>query len=67
MDFPRARIEFMGDSTAGRIVVGDDGVEPLVGVTALEWDVIEVNPVDRSSKHLPVLRLKRPDGRPEPA
>ena len=35
-DFARAHIEFMGDLTAGRIVIGDDGTEPLLGVTALE-------------------------------
>ena len=34
MDFARAYIEFMGDLTAGRIVIGEDGVEPLLGVTA---------------------------------
>ena len=28
MDFAIARIEFMGDVTAGRIIIGDEGVEP---------------------------------------
>lgn len=35
MDFARAYIEFMGDLTAGRIVIGDDGTELLLGVTTL--------------------------------
>ena len=57
MDFVRAYIEFMGDSTAGRIV-GHEGIEPLLGVTALESTGIEVDPVNRRLKRLPALRLK---------
>ena len=59
MDFARAYIEFMGDLTAGRIVIGEDGVEPLLGVTALESAGIEVDPVSQRLKRLPALRLKR--------
>ncbi len=59
MDFAIARIEFMGDVTAGRVIVGDDGVEPLLGITALESAGIEVDPVNQRLKRLPALRLKR--------
>ena len=59
MDFARAFIEFMGDLTAGRIVIGEDDVEPLLGVTALESAGIEVDPVNQRLKRLPALRLKR--------
>ena len=59
MDFAIARIEFMGDVTAGRVIVGDDGVEPLLGITALESAGIEVDPVNQRLKPLPALRLKR--------
>lgn len=59
MDFARAYIEFMGDLTAGRIVIGDDGTEPLLGVTALESAGIEVDPVNQRLKRRPALRLKR--------
>ena len=59
MDFAIARIEFMGDVTAGRIIIGNDGVEPLLGVTALESAGIEVDPVNQRLKRLPALRLKR--------
>ena len=31
LDFALARIEFMGDVTAGRVIIGDEGVEPLLG------------------------------------
>ena len=59
LDFALARIEFMGDVTAGRVIIGDEGVEPLLGVTALESTGIEVDPVNRRLKRLPALRLKR--------
>ena len=58
MDFARAYLEFMGDLTAGRIIIGDDGVEPLLGLTALESTGIEVDPADQRLKRLPALRLK---------
>ena len=57
-DFARAYIEFMGDLTAGRIVIGDDGILPLLGITALESAGIEVDPVNQRLKRLPALRLK---------
>ena len=59
MDFAIARIEFMGDLTAGRIIIGDEDVEPLLGVTALESAGIEVDPLNQRLKKLPALRLKR--------
>ena len=59
MDFARAYIEFIGDVTAGRIIIGDAGVEPLLGVTAPESTGIEVDPVNQLLKRLPALRLKR--------
>ena len=59
MDFTRAFIEFMGDLTAGRIIIADNDVEPLLGVTALESAGIEVDPVNQRLKRLPALRLKR--------
>ena len=58
MDFARAFIEFMGDLTAGRIIIGDEGVEPLLGVTALKSVGIEVDPVSQRLTRLPALRLK---------
>ena len=59
MDFVLAYIEFMGDLTAGRVIIGDEGTEPLLGVTALESTGIEVDPVNQRLKRLPALRLKR--------
>ena len=37
------QIEFMGETTAGRVIFGDPGSEPILGVTALESVGIMVN------------------------
>ena len=58
LDVTTAEIEFMDDFTAGRIIMGDDDAEPLLGVAALESAGIEVDPVDQRLKKLPALRLK---------
>src|SRR5437870_1602957 len=43
-EFGLARIEFMGEVTAGRVVFGPPGSGPLLGVTALESVGILVDP-----------------------
>lgn len=53
-----ARIEFMGEITAGRVVFGPPGCEPLLGVTALESVGILVDPVNKTLKRLPAIPLK---------
>jgi len=52
------RIEFMGETTAGRIIFGNPGCEPLLGVTALESVGIMVDPVNKTLKRLPAIPLK---------
>ena len=54
LDFAPARIEFMGDVAAVRII-GDAGVEPLLGGTALESTGIKVDPVNQCLKQMPAL------------
>ncbi|WP_027717607.1 hypothetical protein [Desulfovirgula thermocuniculi] len=56
--FGLARIEFMGEVTAGRVVFGPPGSEPLLGVTALESVGILVDPVNKTLKRLPAIPLK---------
>ena len=56
--FGLARIEFMGEVTAGRIIFGPDGSEPLLGVTALESVGIMVDPASHTLKRLPAVPLK---------
>ena len=56
--FGLVRIEFMGETTAGRVVFGATGTEPLLGVTALESVGIMVDPTDKTLKRLPAIPLK---------
>ena len=52
------RIEFMGEITAGRVIFGEPGSEPLLGVTALESVGIVVDPANKTLKRLPAIPLK---------
>ncbi len=56
--FGLVRIEFMGETTAGRVIFGDPGIEPLLGVTALESVGIMVDPANKTLKRLPAIPLK---------
>jgi hypothetical protein len=53
-----AEISFMGEVTAGRVILGPDNVEPLLGITALESVGIIVDPTNRTLKRLPAIPLK---------
>lgn len=57
-EFGLARIEFMGEITAGRVIFGPDDAEPLLGVTALESVGITVDPANRTLERLPTIPLK---------
>ncbi len=52
------RIAFMGEITAGRVVFGNSGCEPILGVTALESVGIMLDPVTKTPKRLPAIPLK---------
>lgn len=52
------QIEFMGETTAGRVIFGDPGINPILGVTALESVGIMVDPADKTLKRLPAIPLK---------
>lgn len=56
--FGLMRIEFMGEVTAGRVIFGEPGSEPLLGVTALESVGIVVDPANMTLKRLPAISLK---------
>jgi clan AA aspartic protease len=56
--FGLVRIEFMGETTAGRVIFGIPGSEPILGVTALESVGIMVDPTNRTLKRLPAIPLK---------
>ena len=56
--FGLVEIAFMGEITAGRVIFGPDGVEPILGVTALESIGITIDPASRTLKRLPAIPLK---------
>ncbi len=53
-----ARIEFLGEVTAGRIIFGEPNAEPILGVTALESVGIMVDPASKTLRRLPAIPLK---------
>ena len=57
-EFGIARIEFIGDTTAGLVIFGPDDAEPILGVTALESTGIVVDPKTNELKRLPAVPLK---------
>jgi clan AA aspartic protease len=57
-DFTTADITFMGDTTAGRVIMGPKNTEPILGVTALESTGIVVDPKNGKLKRLPTVALK---------
>jgi clan AA aspartic protease len=57
-EFGLAEIVFMGEVTAGRVIFGPDGVEPILGVTALESAGITIDPASRTLRKLPAVPLK---------
>ena len=56
--FGLMRIEFMGEVTAGRVIFGEPGTEPLLGVTALESVGVIVDPGNMTLKRRPAISLK---------
>ena len=57
--FGLAQIEVMGEVTAGRVICGREGVEPILGVTVLESIGLIVDPASQSLRRLPTVSLKR--------
>ncbi len=56
--FGLAHIEFMDEPTAGRIIFGPEGNEPILGVTQLESAGITIDPVNQTLKRLPAISLR---------
>ena len=56
--FGLAVIEFLGNITSGRAIFGPEGVEPILGVTALESAGILVDPKNHTLRRLPAIPLK---------
>ena len=58
LDVTGGEIQFMGETTWGTTVFGEDDAEPLLGVTALESVGIEVDPRNQTLTRLPATRLR---------
>jgi clan AA aspartic protease len=56
--FAICQLEFMGEITGGRVLMGPLGTDPLLGVTALESVGIMVDPRTQTLKRLPAIPLK---------
>src|SRR5688500_13343910 len=56
--FGLVRIELLGEVTAGRVLFGPEGIEPLLGVTALESIGITIDPASGTLRRLPAIPLK---------
>ena len=57
-EFGLAEISFMNEITAGRVIFGPEGIEPILGVTALESAGITVDPTNQTLRRLPAIPLK---------
>ncbi len=53
-----ARIEFMGETTAGRVIFDEPGCEPFLVATALESVGIVVDPANKTLRRRPAIPLK---------
>ncbi len=56
--FGLAEIRFMNETTAGRVIFGPEGIEPILGVTAMESAGIAVDPTNQTLRRLPAIPLK---------
>ena len=57
-EFGLAQIEFMNETTAGRVIFGPESVELILGVTALESVGMVVDPTSLTLKRPPAISLK---------
>ena len=58
LDITVAELEFEGERVGGTVVYGEEGAEPLLGVTALESGGFEIDPRTEALKRLPAVLLK---------
>ena len=59
VDIAVAQVEFMGEIVGATVGFGNDDIEPILGLTALESVGIEIDPVSQRLKRRPSVRMKR--------
>jgi len=57
-DIGFARIKFLGNDTISQFIFGPEGVEPILGVLALESVGVVVDPITKNLKRLHAKPLK---------
>jgi clan AA aspartic protease len=57
-EYGLAAITIMNKTTAGRVIFGPEGVEPILGVTALESVGMVVDPGSLTLRSIPAIYLK---------
>ena len=58
VDIAVAEVEFMGEIVGATVGFGNDHIEPILGLTALESVGIEIDPVSQRLKRRPSVRMK---------
>ena len=58
VDIAVAQVEFMGEMVGATVGFGNDDIEPILGLTALESVGIEIDPVSQRLKRRPSVRMK---------
>jgi predicted aspartyl protease len=53
-----AGVSFLGHETVAQIIFGPEGIEPILGVVALENAQVMVDPISRTLKSVPSKHLK---------
>jgi clan AA aspartic protease len=58
MEYGFARVSFIGAETVAQVIFGPEGVEPILGVVALENTGMVVDPRSRTLRRLPAKPMK---------
>ena len=58
LDVAVVRLEFLDEIVGGTVAFGAEGVEPLLGVTALESAGVEVDPHNETFSKLSAIRMR---------
>jgi clan AA aspartic protease len=53
-----ARIAFLGEETVAQVIFGPEGIEPILGVVALENTGVSVDPIARTLRRMHAKPLK---------
>ena len=58
MPVTTGRVELMGEVVGATILMGDEGTDPVMGMTAFASAGIEVDPRNQELRRLPFVRLR---------